>query len=241
MKLNKNTEKIIWGVLFVLAALYIILGNFIMPDIGIIKIVLTIFFIWVLIKGIIRMNFVEILFPIAFLFIIYDNILDFFNLSPFSILCAALLGSIGLSMIFKKKPAYNNFNSSTSYSTAGASADNGNATSYTGDEVKFDNNFGTSIKYVTSDNFYSASLNNNFGSLTVYFDNAVIQSGHAQIDIDNTFGETKIFIPKEWKTENYLEHSFGNVKISGRMEGSSNNILTLNGETTFGEICIFFV
>ena len=89
MKLNKNTEKIIWGVLFVLAALYIILGNFIMPDIGIIKIVLTIFFIWVLIKGIIRMNFVEILFPIAFLFIIYDNILDFFNLSPFSILCAA--------------------------------------------------------------------------------------------------------------------------------------------------------
>lgn len=54
MKLNKNTEKIIWGVLFVLAALYIILGNFIMPDIGIIKIVLTIFFIWVLIKGIIQ-------------------------------------------------------------------------------------------------------------------------------------------------------------------------------------------
>lgn len=43
MKLNKNTEKIIWGVLFVLAALYIILGNFIMPDIGIIKLYLQYF------------------------------------------------------------------------------------------------------------------------------------------------------------------------------------------------------
>ena len=39
-------------------------------------------------------------------------------------------------------------------------------------------------------------------SLSVYFDNAIIQSGSAKIKVDNSFGETNLYIPKEWKTEN---------------------------------------
>lgn len=83
---------------------------------------------------------------------------------------------------------------------------------YIGENIKIDNNFGTAIKYVNSDNFCMADVDNSFGSLTVYFDNAIIQSGSAKIKVDNSFGETNLYIPKEWKTENNLGQAFGSVK-----------------------------
>lgn len=64
---------------------------------------------------------------------------------------------------------------------------------YIGENIKIDNNFGTAIKYVNSDNFCMADVDNSFGSLTVYFDNAIIQSGSAKIKVDNSFGETNLY------------------------------------------------
>lgn len=94
---------------------------------------------------------------------------------------------------------------------------------------------------MNSDNFCMADVDNSFGSLTVYFDNAIIQSGSAKIKVDNSFGETNLYIPKEWKTENNLGQAFGSVKTHGVCEGSSNNTLKLKGETSFGEINIYYI
>ena len=48
----------------------------------------------------------EILFSIAFICIIYDDWLGITALTPWTVLGAALLGSIGLSLIFKKKSGH---------------------------------------------------------------------------------------------------------------------------------------
>lgn len=53
--------------------------------------------------------------------------------------------------------------------------------------------------------------------------------------------ETNLYIPKEWKTENNLGQAFGSVKTHGVCEGSSNNTLKLKGETSFGEINIYYI
>ena len=45
----------------------------------------------------------------------------------------------------------------------------------TGEQLCCENNFGSAIRYINSDNFKSAKIENNFGSLTVYFDNAAAQ------------------------------------------------------------------
>jgi len=149
---------------------------------------------------------------------------------------AALLGSIGLSLIFKKKSGH-----SPSISFEFDSDSDNEDGKYIGENIKIDNNFGTAIKYVNSDNFCMADVDNSFGSLTVYFDNAIIQSGSAKIKVDNSFGETNLYIPKEWKTENNLGQAFGSVKTHGVCEGSSNNTLKLKGETSFGEINIYYI
>lgn len=239
MKLRKNSGKILWGLFFILAAVYVVVSKlWIMPQISVFSILLTVFFIWLFLNGIKNVNFWEILFSIAFICIIYDEPLGITAITPWTVLGAALLGSIGLSLIFKKKSQ----GPSISFSYDSDSGEKEVETeSYNGEKVNIENNFGSMIKYVNSDNFSKANVENNFGSLTVYFDNAIIQSGKAKIYVENNFGETNLYIPKEWKTDNQIGHTCGNVKVHGVSEGSSSNVLALKGEANFGEINVYFI
>ena len=238
MKLRKNNSKILWGLFFILAAVYVVVSKiWIMPEISVFSVLLTVFFIWLFLNGIRNLNFWEILFSIAFICILYDDQLGITALTPWTVLGAALLGSIGLSLIFKKKGGYRP-SVSFEYDSDGNSDEN---EKYIGENIRIDNNFGTAIKYVNSDNFCMADIDNSFGSLTVYFDNAIIQSGNAKIKVDNSFGEVNLYIPKEWKTDNNIGQTFGNVKTHGMCEGSSNNTIKLKGETCFGEINIYYI
>lgn len=232
MKLVEKGGKILWGLFFILAAVFIVAGRFFdLPELSVFDIVLSVFFIWTFIKGIAHRNFFEILFSVAFMAIIYDEQLGITDLTPWPVLGAALLASIGFSMIFKPKKHF-----SVEF--------NGDCKSYdscNGAEIRCENNFGSSIKYIDSDNFCSAHLENNFGSLSVYFDNAVIMNGTANVYVDSNFGEIKLYIPKSWKTNNYITHAFGSVNEKGRYEGTSECTLNLHGESNFGSVEIHYI
>lgn len=58
-----------------------------------------------------------------------------------------------------------------------------------GNRISFDTSFGASIKYVNTDDFQSASLDCSFGSMKVYFDNAMMQQPQATIYLDASFPE----------------------------------------------------
>ena len=166
MKLRKNSGKILWGLFFILAAVYVVVSKlWIMPEVSVFSILLTVFFIWLFLNGIRNVNFWEILFSIAFICIIYDDWLGITALTPWTVLGAALLGSIGLSLIFKKKSGHK-----PSISFEYDSDSDNEDEKYIGENIKIDNNFGTAIKYVNSDNFCMADVDNSFGSLTVYFE-----------------------------------------------------------------------
>ncbi|WP_075680758.1 LiaF transmembrane domain-containing protein [Roseburia sp. 831b] len=232
----RRNGKIFWGLFFILAAVYLVVSRiYALPEVSIFGIVLTVFFIWMFINGIRKLNFYEILFSVAFVCCIYAKPLGIENLTPWPVLGAALLGSIGLSMIFRKKNTWS-WNSGDAKILNATSKDQCN-----GEHVRCENNFGSSIKYINSDNFCNAELENNFGSLTVYFDNAVIQSGTAYVRIENNFGETNLYIPKEWKINNNIDRSFGGVTEEGRWEGTSSNMLYIQGETNFGSIKIIYI
>ena len=237
MRLSKNNGKIFWGLLFILAAAYMIVSKMgILPDINIFTVLLTVFLGWLIFKGIRHVNFSEILFPIAFLCILYDEPLGITALTPWTVLGAALLGSIGLGMIFKPKKGVH-----VEFQNHLGEGSDVNTEQGTGEKIHFENNFGESIKYINSDNFMKGHFENNFGSMSVYFDNAIIQSGGAVAYVECNFGEIQLFIPKEWKVANYMSHSFGNIEERGFCEGTSNSMLTLNGEANFGNIVIHYI
>lgn len=232
-------RKIFWGLFFVLAAVFVIISKLgIIPDIGLFSILITVLMIWILVEGVRHLNFFEILFPIAITCIVYDEQLGITELTPWTVLGAALLGSIGLSMLFhnRKKNWHIAGNWGDKSSVSGSSSEQCN-----GEHIQCENTFGSAIRYINSDNFCSAHLENNFGSMTIYFDNAIIQGASAYVEVENNFGETNLYIPKEWKVENSIERSFGSVSEKGKPQGSSTCTLFVRGEANFGSIELHYV
>lgn len=232
-----KSSKIFWGIFFILAAVYVVVSKFgILPDVGVFSILVTVFLIWLLLEGIRHVNFYEILFSIAGFCIVYDEQLGITELTPWTVLGAALLGSIGLSLIFggfKRKKTVQQFQSA-GYAGCGSEQ-------CTGEQLRCENNFGSAIRYINSDNFKSAKIENNFGSLSVYFDNAVVQGGTAMVNVESNFGEVHLYLPKEWRVQNNLDRSFGTIREDGSSIGSSVTVLFLNGSANFGVITIHYI
>lgn len=230
-------SKIFWGLFFILAAVYVVVSKLgILPDVGVFNIMFTVFLIWMLIEGVRRINFYEILFSIAFFCIVYKESLPISMLSSWTILAAALLGSIGLSMIFGDLDKKRRIEEMERMGFAGSDGEQ-----CTGEQLRIENNFGSAIRYITSDNFKNAQIENNFGSLSVYFDNAMIQDGSAAVNVENNFGETNLYIPKEWQVNNNLERAFGAINQNGTYAGSSSTALYINGSVNFGAINIHYI
>lgn len=96
-------ERVFWGSILVLGAIALILNKLgYFAQINVFSALLAIALLGISIKSLFRLNYAGVLFPLAFICIIYDDQLGITAITPWTILLAALLGSIGLSMIFKK-------------------------------------------------------------------------------------------------------------------------------------------
>ncbi len=231
-------SKIFWGIFFILAAVIVVISRLgIIPDVGVFSILATVFLVWVFVEGIRTVNFFAILFSLAFISIIYDKPLGIEALTPWTVLVAALLLSIGLSMLFQGKRKKNQ-HIDTDWSRKRNIASSEQCSEK---DVYCKNIFGAAIRYINSDNFCNAYLENSFGSTSVYFDNAVIQGTSADVEIKNSFGEMVLFIPKEWKVQKDIKQAFADIEETGVSAGSSSVTLYVHGETSFGSVEIHYV
>ena len=211
-------KNIAWGLFFVfLAAVYLVTSSTgIEIGVGLPGIFMTIMFVWLFVDGIREVNFYSMTFAIAFICIIYRKPLGLerLNLTNWTILGAALLLSIGLSMIFKDvRRKKNSWEKTINWDEKAGASDSEQCS---GEHIRCENNFGSAIRYINSDHFCDARLENNFG-------------------------ETNLYIPKEWKVQNELRHSFGAVEAIGHSEGSSVAALYLRGAANFGVIKIHYI
>ena len=154
MKMSENIGKILWGLLFLVGAVYLIASRvWNLPTVSVFSVILTVFLVWLFIEGLRHLNFWEILFPIAFFCIIYAKPLGITAFTPWPVLGAALLGSIGLSMIFKPKKHHEWTDASTHGNSFGSNSEQCN-----GENLNFDNTFSESIKYINTDNLCTVSV-----------------------------------------------------------------------------------
>ena len=101
---NKN---FFWGVIFILAAAFVLLSNLgYFEDIHITKIIIALLLVYIMLKNIPVREFFGVLLPLAVILIMYDEELHLTSVSPFPLLAAAVLGSIGLTFLFPKKPLF---------------------------------------------------------------------------------------------------------------------------------------
>lgn len=237
----KNMKRVISGIGFLAAAVFVIVGSMgYFGDIGVWTLIFSFALIMILVNGLFKLRWGMILFPLAFLAILYDEMLGIEQLTPWPVLGAALFGTIGLSILFGKgkcfvKPGNMHWGHKGGENTVSVEQ------SETDENFRIEVAFGTTVKYVKSQNLKRADVENSFGSVTVYFDEAQLNNGEARVRVENSFGKVSLYIPAGWNTMLDVEEAFGHVREKGRCAGQSDNTLYIKGETSFGDIEINYI
>lgn len=232
-----NKKSVFWGLAFILFAAYVVINKLgIMPAIPVMKIVFTVLLSAWALKGLFTLHFFEFFMPIAIIGCIFDSQLGIEAITPWTILFAAVLLSIGFDLIFKSLRKSKDEKRYRTYS------ENSYYDEQQGEYIHVSNVFSEQSKYVNSNCFKKADIDNSFGQTNVYFNNAIIPANtNAVIDVDNSFGQTNIYLPKTWRVEIKRDCAFGDIKV----HGSGNNdmdahLVYIMADCSFGEIDIYF-
>lgn len=239
----RRKKEIIIGLLLIIGAVFIMVDKMgFFWDISLLKTIVTVILAAILIENLMERSFGGILFSLAFLGILYDRPLGIERLTPWPILGAALLGTIGLNMIFKKKHVeigvkYDKMVHRHWIEKKQAMDED------CGDTVECSANFSSAVKYIKSPNFKRGYLKSSFGNLCVYFDNAHIDKGEeAVVHADVHMGNLELYIPANWKVVLNVNTSFGNVEEHGKHSLQNENIvLRITGDISFGGMEIYYI
>lgn len=250
--MNQRVSSILWGILLILGAVALVMSQLGMLgglQISVWKMMATIILLAIAVKNLFHRSFAGILFPIAIICILFDEMLGITALTPWTVLLVALLLSIALSMIFKdwcQKRWWNkhqNNDKDWSEWKHHGNVDKMNIVDEQDGEVVYSKtNFGGTVKYVNSDNFIKAYISNSFGETKLYFDKAVIRGEKAEIQVDCSFGEIQLFIPREWEIINKVNTSFAGVdEKNPRKSSVEDKEVYLTGSVSFGAVTILYV
>lgn len=228
-------KKVFWGLFFITAGVFVIVdqfGNY--TGMSLFNLLCTILLIPIFITSLFRLKFFGILFSLAFAAIIYKEQLNIEDINTTSILLTALLGSIGLSILFGKHHFCKIHSHKKNYNEVVINNPDGN-------EVDFSVSFGSIIKYVNSEDFKVANLKSSFGSMKVYFDNAKIKGDNATINLDVSFSGVELYFPKEWRIIDKVDSTLGAVEQKNNCKESGEKTVTLSGKVNLGGVEIFYI
>lgn len=229
-------ENIFWGFFFVLASMALVVSKLeFFPNVNAFSLLLTILFVTIIIKSTIHLNFSGILFPLAFILIIYDKQLGITAITPWTLLFATLLCNIGLSLIFHKHTKWistKSHNEDYKFEKINVE-DEGN--------IEFKNSFGECIKYINTDKFEQAHFDCSFGAMKIYFDNATMSKENAIVKIDASFSGIELFIPRTWSVEDKTNVFLGGISEKNRSNQQTTNKLTLVGNIKFSGVEIIYI
>ena len=239
MNNGKVRPSIFLGCLFVIGAVALLIQkmeivNILLGGMSIGQLLLTVFFVSCLINGIRDRSFGAVLFSVAFLIIVNDRQLHLDAITPFPVLGAAILGTIGLHLLFPKvKKGYVAKVHDKRVQVAGDFFRDGARLSY-------ENSMGESVKYVEGE-FEEICLRNSFGALQVFFADARPKEGSARVTLKNSFGVTELYVPSDWKVIVDVKSTLGGYEESGQGNPCGKNILYVSGEVAFGELNVCFI
>ncbi len=232
-----------WGLLFIIAAVLILLNQFgffhdALSNVNAFTIVASVILGGITLKSLIYIDFWGIFFPIAFIAILFSKELHIEKFTPWPALFTAFCLSVGFSLIFRKSRVYGhrwhyNHHDSTFGKNVINQPDN--------DTVKCSTSFGECIKYVNSDNFQKADIKSSFGTAKVYFDHAQVPSGKADIYLDVSFGDAKLYIPSSWNIINDVHVVFGDTDIVNKGGNEDSPVVTIHGNVSFGNAKVYYV
>ena len=256
----KTVKKIFWGLLLLATAVLLIAGNF--WELPVLDILVLLILAIVFMEGIIHRNFALILFPIAIAVILNSDRFGIGEINPWSVMAAALLGSVGFSVLFPRRGSsyFKNMNFDKSRfnficndkgfkevvrDESGEMSQNESEAAVQdgpeGDSIYLENSFGSTVKYVTSMALSKVRLENDFGNMTVYFNSAVLKDHTAYARVESSFGNMVLYIPASWNVKLHGQTAFGSIKEKGQCDPESRDVLEIKAVADFGNIQIRYI
>lgn len=228
---NKGS-KMFWGILFLLGAAAFLASRLgFLKGIGFWSVVFTIGLVSILINSLVKGSWGGILFSLAFLVIVNDELLKLEAITPWPVLGAALLGTIGLNLLFPRLNRHRDYK----LIRGGEHLQKSIAS---GERLSYDNAFGSTVKYVVGE-VSQVYLDNAFGSIEVYFADAILKDHVANVKLDSAFGKVVLYVPQGWQVvNNNMEAAFGGVNLEYENTPGGENILYVTGDLCFGVLVI---
>lgn len=237
----KKGKKVFWGLLFLLGATALIVGKLgYLQGIGFWTILLSLGLLGLFIDGICNRSFGTILFSLAFLAIVNSSTLGLDAVTPWPVLGAALLGTIGLNLLFpqkwhQEKPGSNGQNENWSSKHHVEESKEENGTLY------ISSSFGETVKYLDGAQISRVCLKNSFGAASIYFNNAILQNNSAEVVIESSFGGVELYVPADWKVVMNVRTAFAGADEKGHCNPNGTNVLYINGSLSFAGLEIHYV
>jgi len=251
----KNKNGIFWGLFLLLSAAILVASqmHLIAYTFSFWTMIATILLVAVLLKSLIYFMVPGTVFSLAFLAILYAKPLGITALVPWTILGAAVLVSIGLSMILRpflmKHHPWMGYKYHQNYYR-------GHHGSY---HVKFDSHvdpdvktvdapdvdvyvkMGSSIRYVKSDDFKVANIDVTMGDAKVYFENVIVKDT-AVINVNDSLGGVELYIPSSWNIVKEMDNNMANVdEIGTPVIDSDSPIVYIKGLVSLGNLKISYI
>lgn len=233
-KRKKQFKKIFWGILLLIgAAALLIEGLGYLHMFNFWTFLLSVIAVGCLVDGILERSFGQILFSLAFLVIFNNKPLHLEALSPWAVLGAALLGTIGLNTIFPKRRKNDHPHDFRSY--GGPLPERGREEEIlSGEEIHYEVSFGSAVKYIVGNDISHIFLKSHFGNLEVYFNDAMLKDNRATVFVECSFGNMDLYVPAGWSVIINTRYSFGSVEESGFANPNGTTVLVLEGNVSFG-------
>lgn len=243
--MKKRGTNIFWGVILIAVAVcWVVSALGYLPDVAVTHIVFTVIWGALVIKGLVKRECFSVFMGFAFLAIVWDEELGIEAITPWTVIGAAILLTIGCSLIFKgrkrrdweKNHSYNfkkcekNENNKTWEGNTEYGTDQPHQSHVNGEHVYHMNRFSGAQKYIDSQNLKSVEIINKAGGMEVYLDNAKVAGDKVYMRIECYAGGLEIYIPRSWRLENHVECFMGCVEEPENIGEAVNDVtLVLSG------------
>ena len=231
-------SNLFWGLGFILIAALIIIGNMgLLGGLGFWTLFFSILLaIWFIIS-LTGLEWAGIFFSLAGFAILYDELLGITNLTPWPAIGAAAFLTTGFYLLFgnrrKKRRMKKQF---MNHAGQGRNEQEENDQYF-----RCVVSMGSAVRYVNCSQLREACLENSFGNLVAYFDSSMLSETGANIFVKNHFGKTTLYMPAAWNPQIHVSESFGQVSTVGIPSGGGLKPVVLSGDTSFGEIVVYYV
>ena len=265
MNKSRGFSKLVWGLLLLLAAAFIIvnqIGGFLEITFG--GILVGTLALAYAIACLIKLKLDSLPIPIAIMYIVIQTPLDLPHINAWLLILAAILATIGLHVILPKKRrsivigttkmGFNGIKDEIEDEIEEAIEDALEEADIEIDDEyvrtdDYDNNprvsvsFGGESRYLHSDALETVEIDCKFGGVEVYFDQAKLSPKGAKVYVDVKFGGAELYIPKEWRVKDDFSVTLGAAEKSRRREAPAPDapVLYIKGNVAFGAIEVKYI